>query len=98
VADLTSDGRAVQVRSAGACPELPSRWIRSLERDPSSDQVFVLKPTERPAPQWGSSEIRLESSSDLTHWTDRSVLLRDERTDGIAFGWCAQTYAGEALL
>ncbi|HEV8111373.1 MAG TPA: sialidase family protein [Planctomycetota bacterium] len=98
VADLTSDGRGLRVRSSGDLPELPSRSVRSLSHDPSSGQTFALNCVDRPAPDWGFSEIRLASSSDLAHWTDRSVLLRGGREDGIAFGWCAHAYDGEDLL
>jgi hypothetical protein len=98
MADLTSDGSGVRVRSTGDCPELPDRWTRSLEREPLSAQTFVLKMVDRPQPEWGASEIRLVSSPDLAHWADRSVLLRDDRKDGVAFSWCTQAYDRDDLL
>jgi hypothetical protein len=98
VADLTRDGCGLRVRTSGDLPELPHHSIRSLDRDPSSGQTFVLDYVHRPEPEWGEAEIRLASSSDLTHWTDRSVLLRDERKGGLAINWCAQAYDGKDLL
>ena len=98
VADLKSDGCELSLRGSTRCPELPDRWVRSLARDPTSGRTFLLKSVDRPQPEWGISEIRLVSSTDLGHWDDRSTLLRDGRKDGVSFGWCAQAYDGEDLL
>jgi hypothetical protein len=98
VAELTNDGRAVKTRKGGELPDLGGRSIRSLERGPATGETFVPSLTNSRGFYGRPSEVRLESSSDLTHWTDRSILLRDDRKDAVEFSSCTRTYAGEDLL
>jgi hypothetical protein len=69
-----------------------------LARDRSSHQVFAVGVAkELPQDPFGS-EVRLTSSVDLLHWSERSTLLRVQYQDGIDFGWLTFAYDEQDLI